>query len=178
VGPFLLDQFPSRAAFAADVDQRRLLAHVAREAVAVIAEAGGVADQKPLWIFEQRLESVRIFAPIRPGEDTAVSHHRAWELVLEEKVRQVDAVAHPLVGDAAGKIFVQAELEILPRIERPIRLVQQPLAPVRILLADLFYFRTAAPSGTVIIPYNLDFADVPQYAGSNQIAHGDLVRLT
>src|SRR5438552_10956204 len=41
-----LDPLPAWAAFAADVDHGGLLAHDAAEAVAVVAEAGGEADQE------------------------------------------------------------------------------------------------------------------------------------
>ena len=105
----------------------RLLAHDAREAVAIVAEAGGVADQKSFGIFQQRLERVGIFAAVVPGEDCRrAPPPTAGSCVVQEVVHQVDAVAHPLVGDAAGEFFVQAEFEIELRIERTVRLGQQP----------------------------------------------------
>src|SRR3954451_12917638 len=46
VVPLFVDHLPPGAAFAADVDERPLLPHDAREAVAVVAEARGVADEE------------------------------------------------------------------------------------------------------------------------------------
>ena len=37
------------------------------------------------------------------------------KLVVQEAVHEVDAVAHPLVGDAAREVLVEAELEVQPR---------------------------------------------------------------
>src|SRR3984957_1717751 len=90
---------------------------------------------------------------------------------------QVDAVAHPLVWNSAGKLLVQPELKIKLRIEGTIRLVHQPGAPVRVLLADLLYFRTSAPTWPMIVPGDFVFADVSQGATADEIAYRDLVRL-
>src|SRR5262249_24779827 len=62
-------------------------------------------------------------------------------------------------------------------IEGAIRLREQPLAPIRILFADLVYFRAAAPARAMIIPLDLDFADVAQHARADQVADSDLVGL-
>ena len=48
-----------------------LLAHDSGEAVGVVAEAGGIAHQESLRIFEKRLEGIGIFAAIVPREDAA-----------------------------------------------------------------------------------------------------------
>ena len=121
--------------------QRRLLAHDAREAVAIVAEAGGVAHQKSLRDIQQRLERVRILAAVMPGEDAAMRHHRARKVVVHEVVDQVDSVAHPLVGDAAREVLVQAEFEVQPRVEGPIRFVEQPACASR-----------CPPRGSVSLP--------------------------
>src|ERR1700730_11601006 len=54
----LLHQAVARTALAAVVDERGLLAHVAREGRSVVAKTGGVADQKSLGIFQECLESM------------------------------------------------------------------------------------------------------------------------
>src|SRR5256885_14549008 len=59
VRSFFFDQLIARAALAAYVRERRLLAHVAGESGRVVAEAGRVADQKTFRIFEQCLKGDR-----------------------------------------------------------------------------------------------------------------------
>src|SRR6478609_1097311 len=56
VGSFFFNQFISRAALAANVDQRRLLSHVTGEAGSVVSKAGRVTDEKSFGIFEQRVK--------------------------------------------------------------------------------------------------------------------------
>src|SRR5436190_10797722 len=84
-------------------------------------------------------------------------------------------MAHPLVGDSAGKVFVEPEFKIDLRIKRPRRFRQQPLAPVGVLLANLFHLRTPAPTRPVIVPFDLDFADVAQGAAARNLLCGLLI---
>src|SRR2546428_6102753 len=112
MGSLLFDPFPARTPFASDVDERGVLSHDPRETVAVVAEAGGITDQEAFRVFEQRLECIRVLALILPGENSARRDHGFWKVIVEKVVNQIDPVAHPLIGDAAGKILVKAELEI------------------------------------------------------------------
>src|SRR5256885_3146641 len=132
-----LDELVTRASFTAEVEERGLFAHIAGKAGRVIPEAGGVADEKALWIFEQRLERVGGFAPVFPGEDSSMRDDRGWKVVAGEPVDQVDAVTHPLIGDSAGKILVKAEFEIETRIEVTEGLGNQPALPIGVGLAEL-----------------------------------------
>src|SRR5207253_501650 len=81
----------------------------------------------------------------------------------------------PLVRNAAGKLFVEAKLEIELRIEGPERFGHQPGAPVGILFADHLHFGTPAPARPVIVPFNLILADVSEDAGANQVTSGNLI---
>src|SRR5215475_11303763 len=90
---------------------------------------------------------------------------------------QIDSVTHPLVGDAGGEVTVEPELEIGSWIEGAARFVQQPLFPVRILFANLLDFGAAPPSGTVIIPDDLDLGDVAHCAAVDELLSFDLVGL-
>src|SRR5262249_10812573 len=80
------------------------------------------------------------------------------------------------IRNAAGKIFVEAELEVHSRIKRPGRFFEQPATPVRILFPNLADFRTTAPAWAVVVPNDLDLADLPERAGLDKIADGDLIR--
>ena len=166
----LLDELVARAALAADVHERRLLAHVAREAGRVVAEARRVAHEEALRVLEQGLEGVGVLAPVVPGEDAAVRHHRAREAVAHEPVHEVDAVAHPLVGDAAREVLVEAELEVEAGIEGPVRLGHEPLAPVGVLLADLRDLLAPAPARAVVVPLDLDLAHLAEGAAPHELA--------
>src|SRR5262249_45353646 len=84
VGALFLDDLPAWIALAADVDERRFLAHNAREAVAVVTEAGCITRQKSLRILEQRVERVGILALVVPGEYAAVRHHRTRRSLVHE----------------------------------------------------------------------------------------------
>ena len=147
VGAFLFHQLPPLAALASDIDQRGLLAHDAREAVAIVAEAGGIADQEPFRILQQRVESIRILAPVGPRKDAAVRDHRSREVFIHKPMGQINSVAHPLVGNAAGEFLVQPEFEIQAGIEGAEGLGEQPAAPVGIFFAKLLHFGAAAPAG-------------------------------
>src|SRR5256885_6231756 len=159
-----LDELVTRASFTAEVEQRRFLSHIARKAGSIISEAGGVADEKAFGIFEQGLERVRSFAPIFPGEDASVGDDRGWKVVAGEPVDQVDAVAHPLIGDSAGKILVKAEFEIEARIERTEGLGHQPALPIGVRLAEPRNFWASTPAWAVIVPDNFDFSEITERA--------------
>src|SRR5437868_13286276 len=133
----LLDDAVARATLASMVEERGFLAHVAREGRSVVAKAGREADQKTLGIFQQGMECIGILAAIVPGVNAAVRDNRAGKRIVHEPVHKINAVAHPLIGNAAGKILVQAEFAIHLRIEWTIRFGHQPLAPVGVLLAEL-----------------------------------------
>ena len=57
-----------------------------------------------------------------PRENTAVGHHRCWEMVLQEIMNEIDSMAHPLVGNTTGKILIEPKLEIGLRVKGPIGL--------------------------------------------------------
>ena len=78
-------------------------------------------------------------------------------------------MTHPLIGDPAGKFFVEAKLAINLRIEWPIGFVQKKFAPVGILFADLFAYRPSAPARTVVVPDNLNLADVAEHTCLHQV---------
>src|SRR5262249_26163463 len=171
----LFDPFPARTPFAAHVDERGGFSHDPRETVAVVAEAGGITYQKAFRVFQQRLERVRVLASVLPGEDAAGRHHGFWKRIVEKIVNQVNPVAHPLIRDAAGKIFVEAELEVHSRIKRPGRFFEQPAKPVRILFPNFADFRTTAPAWAVIVPTHLYLADLPERDGLDKVGDGDLI---
>ena len=172
-----LDQLVPRAALAADVNQRGLLSHVARKAVRIVAEAGRVARQKAFRVLEQGVKSIRVLAAVVPGIDAAVRDHRAREVVVGEPVHQVDAVAHPLVGDAAREVLVEPEFKIELRVERPFGLGHQPFTPVGVFLADLLHLGAAAPARAVVIPYDLDLAYIPQRPALDHVVRGPWIKL-
>jgi len=66
-------------------------------------------------------------------------------------------------GDSTGKLAVQPKL-IEAGVERTVRLGGEPSSPVRMLLADLFDFRTAPPARAVIVPSDLGFGDMSERA--------------
>src|SRR5947209_7050701 len=101
---------------------------------------------------------------------------RFGEVIIHEPVNLIDRMAHPLIGNAAGKFFVQAELEIDSGIEGTRGLGQKPLIPVCILFPDLLHLGTAAPAGAVIVPDDLHLADITESATSCYVMGSDLVR--
>src|SRR3989442_4705651 len=82
------------------------------------------------------MEGIGILPAVLPGENTTTRHHRLRISFVQEVVAEVDAMTHPLVGDAAGKLLVETKFEIKLGIKRPVRFVHQPGPPIRILLAD------------------------------------------
>src|SRR5437763_10007187 len=81
-------------------------------------------------------------------------------LHVHKEVAQVDPMAHPLIGDTARKLFVQAKLEIKLRVEGPVGLGHQPGAPVRVLFTNHLYFGAPAPAWSMIIPLNLVLTNI------------------
>src|SRR4029079_14029337 len=173
----LLDQLPPRTALAADVHERALLAHDARKTVGVVAEARGVAREERR-VLDESLERVGIFAAVVPREDAALRHDRARRLVVQEEMDEIDAVAHPLIRDAARELAIQAELEIQLRVERPIGLGHQPLLPIGVRFSNLLHLGTTAPAWSVVVPDDLVLAHVAERAAPDDIMSGELVRLT
>ena len=85
---------------------------------------------------------------------------------IEVEVRQAGPVAVPLVGDAAGEFFEDAEFEVDSRIEGPRLSPQQPAIPVRILLPQRRDVRALGdvPARAVEVPALADrddFAELP-----------------
>src|SRR5436305_5614618 len=97
-------------------------------------------------------------------------------LHVHKEVAQVDPMAHPLIGDTARKLFVQAKLEIKLRVEGPVGLGHQPGAPVRVLFTNHLYFGAPAPAWSMIIPLNLVLTNISKDTRANQVARGKLIR--
>src|SRR4051812_8524886 len=121
----LLNELIARTALAANVEKSGVLAHVAREPRRVVSKTGGVAHKKALGIFEQSLKGVGILASVFPCINAAVRDRRAGKTVFHKPVHHVDSMTHPLVGNTAGKVFVEAKLAINLRIKGPIGFVQK-----------------------------------------------------
>src|SRR5216110_1676110 len=68
----LFDQLIARAALAANIEKRGILAHIAREPGRVVTKAGRVAHKEALGIFEQSLKRVGVLTAIVPGINAAV----------------------------------------------------------------------------------------------------------
>src|SRR4051794_2621140 len=86
-------------------------------------------------------------------------------------------MAVPLVRNTAGKILVQAELEIGPGVKWARSPAEQPTLPIGILFADgryVFVVRDAPPRA-VKVPTLIDGYDLAQFAGTNDIAHFVLI---
>src|SRR5213082_1401553 len=89
-------------------------------------------------------------------------------LHVHKEVAQVDPMAHPLIGDTARKLFVQAKLEIKLRVEGPVGLGHQPGAPVRVLFTNHLYFGAPAPAWSMIIPLNLVLTNISKDTRANR----------
>ena len=114
-----------------------------------------------------------------PGEDAAVRNDVVGDKRVEIKVREPGPVAEPLVCDPTGKILVDAEFKIHPRIKRPRRTPQQPAIPVGVFLAncqDIGFLRHI-PAGPVVVPALVDGHDLAQLALANHLPHALLVRI-
>ena len=110
-----------------------------------------------------------------PREHPTVRHDRARRLVVHEEVDEIDAVTHPLVGDAAREFPVETELEVQLRIERAVRLRHEPRFPVRILFAEFLHLRAAAPPRAVVVPHDLVLAHVAEGGTAQDLAGGQLI---
>ena len=119
------------------------------------------ASGDPKGVLEKRLESVGILAAVVPPVYSALRHHRGWEVVVKQVVDHVHGVRHPLVGDAARELPIEAKLEIGPRVEWPVRFGEEPFSPVGVLLANLLHLGTAPPTRSAIVPDDLHLADLP-----------------
>src|SRR5215472_3759059 len=173
---FLFHHLPARAAFSSYVDHRGLLAHDPREAGSVVAKAGRVTRQEAVRISEKRLEGIRILPSVMPGKNAAIRDDGMRKAHLHEVVAKVDAMAHPLVGDAARELSVETKFKVKLRIERSVGLGHQPSAPIGVLFANHFYLRAPPPARPVIVPHNLILGDITKYTGADQIAHGTQIR--
>src|SRR5258708_13838328 len=112
------------------------------------------------------MESVGIVPDVMPGKNAAICYDRLRKALAHKIMAEVDAMAHPLVRDAAGKLLVEAKFKVKLGIERLVRLGHQPGSPVRILFADHLHFRTPAPPRPIILPLNLTFFDFAQNPGA------------
>ena len=93
---------------------------------------------------------------------------------------ETGAVAVPLIGDAAGKVLEDAELEVDAGVEGAVRPSQQPSFPVRVALAnggDVFVLRNV-PARTVVVPSLTDRHDLAQLAASDDVPYALLIRAT
>src|SRR5258708_1731946 len=88
---------------------------------------------------------------------------------------QIDAMAHPLAGDAVRELLVETKFEIQSWIEGAIRLREEPSFPVGVFLSQLADFRAATPPRTVVIPGDLDFRDLAERPVIHKVLRGDLV---
>src|SRR5438876_595776 len=92
------------------------------------------------------MEGIGVFASVLPGKNAAICHDRLRKVLVHEVVTEVNAMAHPLVRDTAGKLLVETKFKVKLGIKRPVRLVHQPGAPVRILFANHLHFGTPTPT--------------------------------
>src|SRR5262249_61751216 len=97
---------------------------------------------KPLHIGEKTRDGLELPPPVMPSKTTAIGNNRLWIFFVQKEMAEVNAMTHPLIADAAGKVPIQTKFEIELRIERPVRLSHQPGAPIRVLLANLLHLGT------------------------------------
>src|SRR5689334_13524085 len=121
------------------------------------------------------MEGIGILAAVMPGENAAIGHDRLRKALVHEVVTEVNAMAHPLVRDAAGEFLVETKFKIKPWIKRARRLVHQPGMPVRILFVNHLHFGTTAPARPMIVPFDFVLCDFAEHAGTYQTAHGNLI---
>src|SRR5207245_5680281 len=129
------------------------------------------ARQETLRISEERMEGIGILPAIMPGKNTAIRHDRLWKPLIHKVMTEVNAMTHPLVRDAAGKLLIETKFKVKLGIKRPVRLVHQPGAPVRILFANHLHFGTPAPARPVIVPLNFVLGDSATNIGTNHVEH-------
>src|ERR1700692_4101815 len=122
------------------------------------------------------MEGVGILPAVMPSKNAAIRHDRLRKALVHEVVAEVDAMTNPLVRDTAGELLVETKFEVKLWVERSVRLVHQPCAPVRIRFVDHLHFGTATPARPVIVPLNLVFGDFAENTGADQVAHHNLIR--
>src|SRR5258708_39817025 len=105
------------------------------------------------------MEGIGILAAVMPSENAAIGHDRLRKALVHEVVAKSNAMAHPLVRDAAGKFLVETKFTVKLGIERPVGFVHQPCTPVCVLFANHLHFGAPTPTGPVIVPLNFIFAD-------------------
>src|SRR4029079_16135999 len=110
---------------------------------AIVAEARGIADEEGR-VLDQRLEGIRVLTSVVPREHAAMRHDRPCRRRVHEEVDEIDAVAHPLIGNAARELPIEPELEVELWIEWTIRLGHQSRLPVRVLGANQLHFLATA----------------------------------
>src|SRR5205823_7718802 len=109
---FFFDKRPARTAFAPGVEQRSLLSHDASVTGCIVAKAGGVTQQKAFRIGEEGLESIGIFSAVVPRENSAMRDSGYRMAFVEKEMAEVGRVAHPLIGNSTGKLFVQPVFKV------------------------------------------------------------------
>src|SRR6266705_1892475 len=122
------------------------------------------------------MEGIWVLPAVMPGKNAAICHHRLRKALIHEIVAKVNAMAHPLVRDADGKLLVETKFKVKLGIERPERFAHQPVAPVRILFANHLHFGTPAPTRAVIVPLDFVLGDFAENTRAGQVAHGNLIR--
>src|SRR5439155_13642254 len=120
---------------------------------------------------------IGIFSAVVPRENSAMRDSGYRMTLVEKEMAEVGRMAHPLIGNSTGKLFVQPVFKVKLRIVRTVGLVHQPRAPIGILFANLLDLWAAAPARPVIIPCNLILGHVAQYSLANQFPHSNAVRL-
>src|SRR3954454_4414001 len=107
-----------------------------------------------------------------PGENASVCHGIVRDEGVQVKMHQPGPVAVPLVRDAAGEIFEDAEFEIDSRIERPPWTPEEPTLPVVILLADCSNIRIfrRMPARAVEVPALANGDHLAEFAAPHDIA--------
>src|SRR5207237_2070345 len=114
---FLLHKLPARTALAAGINHGGLFPHDAGKAGRIVSKAGGIAGHESIRVGEESLEGIGILPAVMPGENSAVRHNGLRVVHIHEEVAEIDPVAHPLVGDHARKVFVEAKLKMEMWIE-------------------------------------------------------------
>src|SRR5207249_7482114 len=59
-----------------------------------------------------------VFASVLPGKNAAICHDRLRKVLVHEVLTEVNAMAHPLVRDAAGKLLVETKFKVKLGIKR------------------------------------------------------------
>src|SRR5690349_7550867 len=113
---FLLHELPARAALATRIEHGGLFPHDAGKAGRIVSKTGGIARHESIRVSEESLEGIGILPAVMPGKNSAVRDDGLRVVHVHKEVAEVDAVAHPLVSDAAGKVLVETKLKMKLRI--------------------------------------------------------------